>query len=44
MQVLKVNQAYQWLKKAYQDPEDRTAHQDCLVNQVHDNYFTVKAL
>lgn len=32
--VLKVNQACQWLKKAYQDPEDRTAHQDCLVHQV----------
>lgn len=32
--VLKVNQAYQWLRKAYQDPEDRTASQDGPAHQV----------
>lgn len=33
-QELKVNQAYQSLKRAYQDPEDWMASQDCLVLQV----------
>lgn len=32
--VLKENQACRWPRKAYQDPEDRMANQDCLVNQV----------
>lgn len=32
--VLKVNQAWRWLRKVIQDPEDRMAHQDCPAHQV----------
>ncbi len=44
MQALKVNQVCQWLRKAYQDPEDWMASQDCQAHQVHCYYFTVKAI
>lgn len=32
-QVLKVSRACLWLRKAYQDPEDRTENPDCPVDQ-----------
>lgn len=40
MQVLKVNQACQSLRKAYQDPEDRMENQDCPAHQVQSNYLS----
>lgn len=35
VQAVKGNQVCQWLKKAYQDLEDKMVNQDYLVNQVH---------
>lgn len=43
-QVLKVNQVCRWPRKAYQDPEDWTASQDCPAHQVQQRPFFHAAL
>lgn len=44
LQVLKVNQACQWLRKVYQDPEDKMENQVYPARQVDDCYHSAAKL
>lgn len=44
LQVPKVNQAYQWLRKVNQDSEDKMENQVYLAHQVNDYYHSVAKL